>query len=215
MVEKVLILIPCSKSKKSGGAPFYERANCIVNYLSQSAERRLIELRRRVAVALRETLGPDVGVETTETQIKFMRAYDRYSGNLYSKISKSAWEKLNRSQNLGLVIVSALYGILKHNELIRDYNRAMDRDKVEGVLLKTWWNTQGLHEILLDYIADNEIKVVHDFLSKNYSEAIWPLQSRAEELGIEYVKHGYSGFGSGSNCRRGEDVERLIKTFDI
>ncbi len=41
-------------------------------------------------MALKETLGPDVGVETTETQIKFMKAYDRYSRNLYSKISKSA-----------------------------------------------------------------------------------------------------------------------------
>ncbi len=170
-----------------------------------------MELRKRVAVALKERLGPDVGVETIETQIEFMRAYDRYSGNLYSKISKSSWEKLNRSQNLSLVIVSAFYGILKHNEPIRNYNRAMDREIVEGVLLKTWWKRQGLHEILLDYIAENEIKVVHDFLSKNYSEAIWPLQNKAKELGVEYVRHDYFGFGSGSNYRRGEDVEKLIK----
>ncbi len=212
MGQKTLILIPCCGSKNPGGFPSYDGTSCIVNYLSPNVGKRLMELRRQVAMAFGEELGPDVGVAIPETQISYMRAYERYCGKLYSRITKSSWKKLNSSQNLSLIIVSAFYGILRHDEFIRSYNRAMNIDKVNGVLLKTWWRRQDLCDFLLDYVTKNEIKVVHDFLSINYSEAIWPLRSRAKELGIKYIPHEYPGEGSGSNYRRGEDVNRLIQT---
>jgi cytoplasmic iron level regulating protein YaaA (DUF328/UPF0246 family) len=213
MSQKTLILIPCCDSKNPGGFPSYDGTSCIVNYLSLNVGRRLMELRRQIAIAFGENLGLDVGVATPETKISYMKAYERYCGNLYNRITKSSWEKLNNSQNLSLLIVSAFYGILRHDEFIRNYNRAMNKDKVNGVLLKTWWGKQGLCNFLLDYVTKNEIRAVHDFLSINYSEAVWPFQSRAKELGIKYFIHDYSGLGSGSNYRRGEDVNRLIQTF--
>jgi len=172
-----------------------------------------MELRKRVAITFREELGPDVGFEKQVTQIKYMKAYERYCGNLYNRISRDSWEKLNKHQNLSLIIVSAFYGVLKHDEFIRYYNREMNRDKIEGVRLKTWWSRQGLCDILLDYIIKNEIKVVHDFLSANYSEAIQPFQNKIKEIGLKYHFHDYSGLGSGSNYYRGEDVNKLIQTF--
>ncbi|MCS7135621.1 MAG: peroxide stress protein YaaA [Nitrososphaerota archaeon] len=213
MKGKTLILIPCCGSKNPGGFTIYNGKRCIANYLSVNVGKRLMELRRHVAIAFGERLGPDVGVEVLGTQISYMKAYERYCGNLYSKISKSSWEKLNDSQNLSLVIVSAFYGILRHDELIRNYNRAMNKDRVDGVLLKTWWSRQGLCDILLDYIIKNRIETVHDFLSINYSEAIWPFPSKVRELGINYFMHDYPGLGSGSDFYRGKDVYRLIQTF--
>ncbi|MEM0357503.1 MAG: peroxide stress protein YaaA [Candidatus Bathyarchaeia archaeon] len=214
MAEKTLILIPCCDSKTPGGTQTYDKDKCVVNYLSPDMGKKLMELRRRVAVAFKERLGPDTGVYQPETQIKYMKAYERYNGNLYSRITKSSWEKLNRSQNLSLLIISAFYGVVRHDESIRNYNRAMNKDKIEGKLLKTWWREHGLCSILLDYIVTNDVKVVHDFLSLNYSEAVWPLQNEAESIGVSYIIHEYSGLGSGSNYYRGEDVQKLIQSFD-
>ncbi|MEM2939848.1 MAG: peroxide stress protein YaaA [Candidatus Bathyarchaeia archaeon] len=215
MREKTLILIPCCDSKTSGGIATYDSGSCVINYLRPDVGKRLMELRRQVAVAFREALGPDVGVEQPEARIEYLRAYERYRGNLYSRISRGSWDKLNRSQNLSLLIVSAFYGVVKQNEFIRNYNRAMNRDKIEGRLLKAWWREHGLCDVLLDYIITNEIRVVHDFLSLNYSEAVLPLQREAERIGVNYVAHDYSGLGSGSNYYRGDDVEKLIRGFNV
>ncbi|MEM5868000.1 MAG: peroxide stress protein YaaA [Candidatus Aenigmatarchaeota archaeon] len=212
MNEKTLVLIPCCGSKNRGGIPTYYRGSCIVNYLSPEAGRRLMELRKYVAVAFGDRFGSDVGVEESETQIEFMRAYERYKGNLYCRISKDSWEKLNTSQNLSLLVISAFYGVVRHDEFIRYYNRAM-KDKIEGKPLKTWWRKHRLCDILIDYIITNRIRVVHDFLSLDYSEAVQPLQSEIRRLGVAYIAHDYSGLGSGSNYHRGEDVERLIQSF--
>jgi cytoplasmic iron level regulating protein YaaA (DUF328/UPF0246 family) len=215
MRERTLILIPCCGTKNPSGSPVYDGRFCIVNHLTASAGAKLMELRKRVAINFKEESGPDVGFEKQATQIKYMKAYERYCGNLYNRISRDSWEKLNKHQNLSLIIVSAFYGILKHDEFIRNYNREMNRDKIEGVRLKTWWSRQGLCDILLDYITKNRIEVVHDFLSANYSEAIQPFQSKIKEIGLEYHFHDYSGLGSGSNYYRGEDVNRLIQTFHL
>lgn len=214
MAEKILILIPCSDLKTLGGILRYDKSRCVINYLSPDMGEKLMELRRRVAVAFKEKLGPDIGFDQPVTQIEYMEAYKRYSGNLYSRITKSSWENLNHSQNLSLLIISALYGVVRHDEPIRNYNRSMNRDKIEGKLLKTWWREHGLYDVLLDYIITNNVKVVHDFLSLNYSEAVWPLQSEARRIGVNYIVHDYSGLGSGSNYRRGEDVQELIQSFD-
>jgi len=174
--------------------------------------KKLMELRRLVARNLEA--GPDIGSETLQaTQVRYMRAYERYCGQLYSKISRESWEKLNGHPDLSLIIVSALYGILRHDEFIRNYDRQM-KDKIEGRQLKTWWRNKGLCDILLDYVKRNKIEVVHDFLSEDYSEAIKPFQSKIKELGLRYEYHKFgSEFGSGSNCYRGEEVNELIQTF--
>jgi cytoplasmic iron level regulating protein YaaA (DUF328/UPF0246 family) len=82
------------------------------------------------------------------------------------------------------------------------------KDKIEGRQLKTWWRNKGLCDILLDYVKRNKIEVVHDFLSKKYSEAIKPFKSKIEELGLRYE---YSELGS--NYHRGKKVNELIQTF--
>ena len=214
MNRKTLILIPCCSSKSPGGIRKYDRSSCIVNYLSPDAGNKLMALRRQVAAAFKEMPGPDVGFERPEVRIEYMKAYKRYRGNIYSRITESSWEKLNSSQNLKLLIVSALYGVVKHDETIRNYNIRMDKNKIEGKLLKTWWRKHGLCDIILDYIVTNKVEVVHDFLSSSYSEAVEPLQSEVQRIGVDYITHDYSGLGSGSNYYRGEDVQRLIQGYN-
>lgn len=191
----------------------YNRSNCIVNNLSLEAGKRLMELRRQVSIAFKEEPGPDLGFEVVEPKIKYLEAYQRYSGHLYSGISENSWNKLSRSPRLKLIIVSALYGLANYNEPIRYYNRTMKDQIYPGKLLKTWWNDQRLPEILFDFVIQNKIEVVHDFLSTDYAHATWNFSSRLEEIGVHYLPHAYPGLGSGSDYRRGREVEELIRGF--
>jgi hypothetical protein len=83
---RTLILIPCCGTKEPGGTVDYDSSNSIVNYLNRDIAARLMQLRRQVAIAFGEILGPDLGFEAVQPRVKYMEAYKRYSGNLYSRI---------------------------------------------------------------------------------------------------------------------------------
>lgn len=213
MFDKTLIIIPCCGEKRGGEIVEYDRSDCIVNNLSLEAGERLMELRREVALAFQKMPGPDLGFENTEPRIKYMKAYERYSGHLYSKVSENSWNRLSRNPELRLVIVSALYGLVDYNEPIRYYNRSMKDHIYSRRLLKTWWSNHRLADILADYVTQNEIEVVHDFLSTHYSVAVWPYSLRLRETRVRYLHHTYPGLGSGSDHYRGREVNALIQNI--
>lgn len=186
----------------------YDGSNCIVKNLSLDAGKRLMELRKQVAMAFNEGYGPDLGFEISEPKIKYLEAYERYSGHLYGKIFENSWNKLNRNPELKLVIVSALYGFVNYNESIRYYNRTMKDYIYPGKLLKTWWSNQSLSEILLDYVTQNGIQKVHNFLSTDYAQAL-----SLKEIKVQHIPHTYPGVGSGSDYHRGRDVNTLIQSL--
>ena len=213
MSKPTLILIPCCYKKKKGGGLEYDIRNCIINDLGPESGKKLLELRRKVAIAFEEKHGPDLGFEVNEFEIEYLEAWQRYTGNLYSQIHENSWEKLKRIPQLRLLIVSALYGLVNFNEPIRYYNRTM-KDRIHSNRrLNTWWKRHGLRDIILDYIMRNGIEVVHNFLSTDYSEAIANLASTLRGLRIEHVSHTYRGFGSGSNYYRGREINALIQGF--
>lgn len=118
----MLILIACCGKKRDGGTNEYCLTNNIVNRLDTEFAERLMSLRRELCREFKLVEGPDLGFEEIENEIRYMPAYQRYNGNLYSKISHHSWNILNENPNLTLIIVSALYGLLNHNEQIRYYN---------------------------------------------------------------------------------------------
>jgi hypothetical protein len=211
--SKLLILIPCCGEKTKNGTSGYQKnsPNTIFFYISKGAGERLQMLRKQVALAFGEPPGPDVGFEIDAPQIKFLEAYKRYCGNLYSKISNDSWKKLEQNPKIRLIIVSALYGLLNYNEPIRYYNRSMKDHIIQRKLLKTWWKTHALTDILLNYIKINEIREVHDFLSKDYRDALRNLSMCCKSIGVLYFPHDYPGLGSGSDFHRGVDVNDLIQ----
>jgi len=213
MQENTLLIIPCCALKNPGGITEYDKSNCIVRDLSTESGKKLMELRRQVAIFFREPQGPDLGFIEAVSEVKYMKAYERYCGNLYSRISKDSWSRLSHASNLKLVIVSALYGLLNHDEMIRNYDKKMDRDKIYGALLKTWWNNHGLSSILLDYVTQNRIEVIHDFLSAHYADALRTFPLMARKVGVKYVYHNYHGLGSGSDYHRGREINVLIQAL--
>lgn len=138
-MKRVLILIPCSGSKKSGGIIEYSTKSSISNYLTSSSREHLLSLRRKLFDYFSISFGQDVSYPNDST-INYMEAYKRYTGmhsQIYRQIYSSSWEKIGGTQNLDLVIVSALYGLLRYDEPIRYYDITM-KDRIGHQTLKTW-----------------------------------------------------------------------------
>jgi hypothetical protein len=208
--KTTLILAPCSDLKNRGGDSEYNLKNSVIEDLNSENGTKLLRLRKSVAIAFGEIPGPDLGFKVRKNEIKYIQAYRRYAGKLYSQIHENAWRKLFQTPNLKLLIVSALYGLVNAGELIRYYNRTMKDHIFPGRTLMTWWKQQGLSSIMVGYIVKNEVEKVHDFLSIDYSRAISDLSSSLKRLGVSYVTHSYPGLGSGSNYYRGRDINALI-----
>ena len=211
-MSEVLILIPCSGSKKSGGITEYNTDSSILDYLTIPSKEHLLNLRRKLFEYFSIPSGRDVGC-TFEGTINYMEAYKRYTGansQIYRQISSSSWEKLRETQNLDLVIISALYGLLRWDEPIQYYNKTMKDDKIAHQTLKTWWRNNGLCTILKDYINKNDISEVHNVLSNDYNEA---LLGCFGEMNVGYSSHDFSEYRSGSNAYRGKWVNDFIQNF--
>jgi len=209
-VRGVLILVPCSGSKKTGGTTEYSASSCIFNYLTSAAE-HLLSLRRKLFDHFSIPLGQDVGCADHGT-IMYMDAYRRYTGahsQIYRQITCSSWEKLGGTQNLDLATISALYGLLRYDEPIQDYNVCM-RDKIGHQTLKTWWRNNGLCTIVKDYIKQNNTSEVYGVLSSDYSEA---LRECFGNVSPEHPPPDFSRYGSGSNAHRGKWIDYFIQSF--
>jgi len=152
--------------------------------------------------------GPDLGFKTDDSPIKYYPAYLRYTGNVYS--SAEIAESYHKVRSLRLNIVSALYGLLDGDDLIRCYDLSMNSILPNGTKVKTWWKRRGLGSIVEEYIRGVKPELVHDFLSGPYRDALqpWPPNSLYALLKI----HEYPGEGSGSSWSRGKEIKILIET---
>ena len=64
-----------------------------------------------------------------------MNANERYTGLIYKPISNDTWDKIANSDSVDLLIFSALYGLLRFNEPILNYNVMMTDNMVERIKL--------------------------------------------------------------------------------
>jgi len=210
VLSRTIILIPCSGSKREGGETSYNTNSSILNYLTDSSRKHLLNLRRRLFEYFSIQFGQDVGHHNNK--IYYMPAHKRYAGKdsqIYRQISPSSWDILRNTENLDLVIISALYGLLRYDEPIRYYDKKM-KDIMEHQTLKTWWRNNGLCDIVKDYLNKNNISEVHSVLSNDYNEA---LRGCFTDIGAKYVYHDFSEYKSGSNAHRGKWVDDFIQNF--
>jgi len=210
-MPNILIIIPCCGSKKQGGHSKYNSANSIFNYLSPDAQKHLLELRRQLFEYFNIESGPEIQSPIKPSTL-YLDAFQRYTGThsqIYGRITRQSWDKLQKSGGLNLVIISALYGLLMFNEPIQDYNITM-KNKIGSSTLKTWWRKNGLGQILKDYVLNQDIKVVKNLLSIDYNDAI---RGTLQVLKIEHEILDFSQFKSGSNAHRGDWVNKFIRDY--
>lgn len=137
-------LITCSGSKQK---PTIINPSSIENL---SFNNELLEARRQMIQLYNQNLEWN----------KCLPACQLYNGRLYSRVSSHNWLK----SNADIMILSALFGWIKHTDLIPHYNLAMD-NRINGVYVwRQWYNLNVLPRIF----ENTDI----DLLSGKYRKAI-------------------------------------------
>ena len=193
-----LILIPCSGSKVEGSAPIQQERRA-TDDLNTEYTKKLKLLRNNIFNAF--NLTSKVKID------EFMPAYRRYTGNIYSKIPKLAWENLKENKGLEIIIISAYYGIIYWDEPIICYNIAMSDNISPKRKLNTWWRKKGLTEIVAHFINNKEYDNVKSLLSISYQAALQGIHSK---ISTRWLQYEYPKLGSGSDYYRGVDIKNLL-----
>lgn len=203
---KELILIACCQTKRKGGRIYPEIISPLKNLLSEDSYELLLKSRIELIGIKKFEEGEDLGFKEKNI-IELMPAFLRYSGKTYQSSNfKDTFPSL--MENKKVAIISALYGLIDGNDLIRYYQLEMDETLPCGIKVNTWWKQHGLRKILIDYIMQEKFDTVHDLLSKNYRKSLepWPIKI----LGLNIISYDYPGMGSGSIWHRGNDLKKLL-----
>ncbi len=206
-----LVLLACSNRKKSGGVSEYTLSKPLEQALTPKSFGKLLRARAELVRSVQKKLptGPDLGFPDIQTGAMYLPAYQRYTGIVYNR--GRVQELYPRQNKVCLVIISALYGLLDGNDLIQKYDLVMD-ETVSGQRLYTWWKLLGLSKIVEEYIQCCAPEVIHDLLPGKYRKALalspWPPPSLNNRVKL----YNFPGQGQGSNYRRGEILERLLRS---
>lgn len=203
-----LVLIACSGSKLSGGESISQYSSNLSNTLSSKTNNKRNSARNELSRLINRVPRYDLGYDHQDNGIEFLPAYKRYVGKVYKCSQLESLYPEGKSHRI--IIISALYGLLDANDLIREYELAMDCKLPNGVKVMTWWKNQGLAKILEEFILTFNPSCVHDLLSGNYRNSLqsWPPDSIKEIVKI----YDFPGLGIGSNCKRGEVLKKILKS---
>lgn len=206
-MAKTLVVIPCSGRKTSGGVEglAWSARHSSLRGLSRRGGDKLLAARRELAHRFRYRADSDLGGEPSESEC-LLPAWQRYDGNLYRKIDSRLWQSLG--DEVDVVIVSALYGLVAPTEAIRHYDRAMAKHIAPRTTLGRWWADHNLGLLLVEYVETGGAVEVHDFLGGAYERIGRPLDSLRGHIRLS--RHSYPGLGSGADHHRGRDVARVI-----
>ncbi len=81
----------------------------------------------------------------------YRKAIDRYSGIMYSSDLVDTYTSLINSGELHLLIISDLYGLLRHDDHIKDYHYNLNK-------MANGFASSHIRPALMDYIEQNQIE---------------------------------------------------------
>lgn len=202
----VMILIPCSDKKTPGGTSVYDASTSIYSMLPPELRERLLACRAELAALAGLPLGPDFG-NNQRPAIEYLPACERYRGKLY-RAANITIDDIKRWPEKRVVIMSALYGMLLPEEMIRDYDLSMSTGLVSGIRASTWWRRHRLGEIVSQVAKHLNATNTYDLLSEDYRSALspWPRSGYAPN----YKKPEFGKLGQGINFYRGRDLRRVL-----
>lgn len=195
----VIVLIPESTRKRSGGSPDSPKSDAMEGALPAAERRELEALRQRI---LQES--PRGSVDAG----RFMPAYERFDGNMYRYIPREAWDQ--RSSAVEVVIASALRGLVVSRDPIPSYHLSMAESTPPFGKLNRWWYDAGLPRILAAYLMAVGPKNVVDLLSLEYRESVAGYQNRVPGIAVRPID--FPGMGRASQPRRGEKVAEILRS---
>jgi hypothetical protein len=195
----VIVLIPESTRKRSGGSPDSPNGDTLEGVLPAAERRELEVLRQRII---------EEGPRGTLDAGRFMPAYERFAGNMYRNIPREAWDQ--RSSAVEVVIASALRGLVASRDPIPAYHLSMAESTPPFGKLNRWWHAAGLPRILAAYLMAVQPKTVVDLLSLEYRESVAGYENRVPGVAVRRID--FPGMGRASQPRRGEKVAEILQS---
>jgi cytoplasmic iron level regulating protein YaaA (DUF328/UPF0246 family) len=196
---EVVVLIPESTRKRSGGSPDSPTGDTVEGELPTTERQELEALRQKV---LQEA--PRGSVDAG----RYLAAYERFDGNMYRSIPREAWEQ--GSSAVEVVIASALRGLVASRDPIPLYHLSMAESTPPFGKLNRWWHQAGLPRILSAYLRAVRPKSVVDLLSLEYRESVAGYENRVPGIAVRPID--FPGMGRASQPRRGEKVAEILRS---
>jgi len=196
---EVVVLIPESTRKHTGGSPDAPDEDSIIRVLPASVRQKFEGLREEI-----RRKSPSKSIDTG----KFLPAYERFDGNMYRSIPREAWER--RSPAVEVVIASGLFGLIASRDPIPAYRHSMAESMPPLGKLNRWWHAAGLPEIIAEYLLAVRPRTVVDLLSLEYRESVSGYQDRLSGISVKPID--FPGMGRASQPRRGEQVAEILRT---
>ena len=139
-----------------------------------------------------------------------------YAGNFYRKAKKVLLDILHgKCPHIHVLIVSALYGLVKLDEGIKEYELTMYDKLVNGIRVYRFWQREGLWKILLDYIHKNKITHIWSLLPNStqypYHQVFEELWRTLRNTPIKCIHVEVPEAGSSTGIKRAEWLVHIIE----
>ena len=208
--KRALVLIPCCKSKN-----VYPISSTLSTPLPgiNNLRNKLLKL-LKATPSLRERPENRRGVLNPDAPLT--RAVDLYVGNFYRKAKKVLLDILHgKYPHIHVLIVSALYGLVKLDEGIKEYELAMNDRLANGMKVYRFWQREGLWRILLGYIRRNRITHIWSLLPSSleypYHQVFEELWRTLGNTPIKCTHVEIPGAGSGAGIKRAEWLMHIVE----
>src|SRR2546426_3173254 len=194
----IIILIPESTRKASGGDPYAKQVDAFAAELPPTIREKLYALRAEIAAKWKNDAASQ----------GLLPAYLRYQGNMYRHIPRTAWEK--RKPGVEVLIVSGLYGAVASTDTVFAYPHSMAEQTPPFGKLNRWWHDHGLPEIVAAYLKAVKPKTVVDLLSHEYRDAVIGYGEGLSGVAAKTID--FPGMGRAGQPGRGETVAQILGT---
>ena len=213
---KTLIVTASSKSKRDMTDILYQYSDkTFYNSIKPQYKEVLLKARQELIGEIGLENGPDLEkIKIHESEEEYLPAFIRYSGRTFSKIDRRAWlHMVDNPDQFDCIILSALYGIVRYDEPIRNYP-IKQADKIpQKSTIKSYWKNLGASDWLFDYVKRNNIDNVKFVLSTSYSEIVQRdslIDRLQSELGIVAEDKQFKAEGRKSMLLRGQYINDLL-----
>lgn len=213
---KTLIVTASSKSKRDMTDFLYHYSeSTFYNSIKTQYKEVLLSARQKLISQIGLESGPDLdNTRIHESEEDYLPAFIRYSGRTFSKVDHRAWNSIvDNPDQFDCIILSALYGLVRFDEPIRNYP-IKQADKIpQKSTIKSFWKNQGASDWVFDYVKRNKIDNVKFVLSTSYSEIVQRdllIERLRDELGIIAEDKQFKAEGRKSMLLRGQYINDLL-----
>ena len=212
--QNFLILIPCSKRKISPGQANYQSS--VSNVQKPSSDIPAInELREELLKLIKATsklANREENINGVLNQSSpSVKAIDLYDGNFHRKVN-------DRLRSLKfkdcVLIVSALYGLVKLDDYLKLYNLEI-KDELESTnkdknRVYKFWKNSSLNDILYNYIESNNISTLWSLLPIDYHNVFHKLWNDLRRRDIRCFHILIQNGGNATNYKRADWLNSFL-----